>query len=105
MEIKVGHSNIFSIYYAFIMPLQVSRVSFAQFFHRNVSTIKTLFQIVLKSQFRSTLSSQKVEVRIPIPPNTSGVKVVTLKGKAKYKTGENAVVWRYGSFYELILYY
>ena len=55
------------------------------------------FQIVLKSLFRSTLSSQKIEVRIPIPPNTSGVKVVTVKGKAKYKTGENAVVWRYAN--------
>ena len=51
-------------------------------------------QVVLKSLFKTTLISQKVEVRIPIPPNTSGVRIVTLKGKAKHKTGENAIVWK-----------
>ena len=53
-------------------------------------------QVVLKSLFKTTLISQKVEVRIPIPPNTSGVRIVTLKGKAKHKTGENAIVWKWG---------
>lgn len=51
--------------------------------------------MTLKSLFKAALTAQKVEVRIPIPPNTSGVKIITLRGKAKYKTGENSIVWRY----------
>lgn len=61
---------------------------------RETSRTHMEIKIVLKSLFRSTLSSQKVEVCIPTPPNTSGVKLITVKGKAKYKTGENAIVWR-----------
>ena len=52
-------------------------------------------QLVLKSLFKTALTAQKIEVRIPVPPNTSGVKIITLKGKAKYKSGENAIVWKY----------
>lgn len=51
-------------------------------------------KVTLKSLFRGSLTAQKVEVRIPIPPNTSGVRIITLRGKAKYKAGENAIVWR-----------
>ena len=51
-------------------------------------------QLVLKSLFKAALTAQKIEVRIPVPPNTSGVKIITLKGKAKYKSGENAIVWK-----------
>ncbi|CAI8040727.1 AP-2 complex subunit mu [Geodia barretti] len=51
-------------------------------------------KVTLKSLFKAALTAQKVEVRIPIPPNTSGVKIITLRGKAKYKTGENTIVWR-----------
>jgi AP-2 complex subunit mu-1 len=51
-------------------------------------------KVTLKSLFKAALTAQKVEVRIPIPPNTSGVKIITLRGKAKYKTGENSIVWR-----------
>lgn len=51
-------------------------------------------QVTLKSLFKAALTAQKVEVRIPIPPNTSGVRIITLRGKAKYKTGENSIVWR-----------
>ena len=51
-------------------------------------------KVVLKSLFKPTLTAQKVEVRIPTPPNTSGVKIITLKGRAKYKSGENAIVWK-----------
>lgn len=61
---------------------------------RETSRTHMEIKIVLKSLFRSTLTSQKVEVRIPTPPNTSGVRLITVKGKAKYKTGENAIVWR-----------
>ncbi len=56
-------------------------------------------QIVLKSLFKGQLSAQKIEVRIPVPPNTSGVRINTLRGKAKHKTGENAIVWRWVELY------
>ena len=35
------------------------------------------------------------QVRIPTPLNTSGVQVICMKGKAKYKASENAIVWKY----------
>ncbi len=40
-------------------------------------------------------------MHIPTPLNTSGVQVICMKGKAKYKASENAIVWKYG----LILLY
>lgn len=35
------------------------------------------------------------QVRIPTPLNTSGVQVICMKGKAKYKASENAIVWKW----------
>lgn len=61
---------------------------------RETSRTHMEIKVVLKSLFKTVLSAQKVEVHIPTPPNTSGVKVTTLRGKAKYKSGENAIVWR-----------
>lgn len=61
---------------------------------RETSQTHLEIKVILKSLFKSALSSQKIEVRVPIPPNTSGVKVITIKGKAKYKSGENAIVWK-----------
>nr|pir hypothetical protein R160.1 - Caenorhabditis elegans [Caenorhabditis elegans] len=52
------------------------------------------FQVVVKSNFKPSLLAQKLEVRIPTPPNTSGVQLICMKGKAKYKAGENAIVWK-----------
>ena len=34
------------------------------------------------------------QVRIPTPLNTSGVQVICMKGKAKYKASDNAIVWK-----------
>ena len=34
------------------------------------------------------------ESRIPTPLNTSGVQLICMKGKAKYKASENAIVWK-----------
>ena len=34
------------------------------------------------------------ETRIPTPLNTSGVQLICMKGKAKYKASENAIVWK-----------
>ncbi|KAK6036943.1 hypothetical protein COOONC_25549 [Cooperia oncophora] len=33
-------------------------------------------------------------VRIPTPPNTTGATLLCMKGKAKYKPGENAIIWK-----------
>jgi len=51
-------------------------------------------KVVVKSNFKPSLVAQKVEVRIPTPLNTSGVQVLCLKGSAKYKAGDNAIVWK-----------
>lgn len=46
----------------------------------------------LRSQF--PLPRSAFQVRIPTPLNTSGVQVICMKGKAKYKASENAIVWK-----------
>lgn len=61
---------------------------------REVSRNKMEVKVVVKSNFKPSLLAQKIEVRIPTPPNTSGVQLICMKGKAKYKAGENAIVWK-----------
>ena len=55
---------------------------------------KLLPQVVIKTNFKPSLLAQKIEVRIPTPLNTSGVQLICMKGKAKYKASENAIVWK-----------
>lgn len=55
-------------------------------------------KVVLKSLFKAALNAQGVEVKIPTPPNTAGVKLISLKGRAKYKPGDNAIVWKIRRF-------
>ncbi|XP_019857611.1 PREDICTED: AP-2 complex subunit mu-like [Amphimedon queenslandica] len=55
-------------------------------------------KVVLKSLFKPTLNAQHVEVKIPTPPNTAGVKLISLKGRPRYKSGENAIVWKIRRF-------
>lgn len=62
---------------------------------REVGRTKMEVKVVLKSNFKPSLLGQKIEVKIPTPLNTSGVQLICLKGKAKYKASENAVVWKY----------
>ena len=50
--------------------------------------------MVVKSSFKPSLLAQKIEIRIPTPLNTSGVQLLCMKGKAKYKASENAIVWK-----------
>ncbi|EDQ85742.1 uncharacterized protein MONBRDRAFT_38695 [Monosiga brevicollis MX1] len=52
----------------------------------------------IKADFDPSLFGQKVEVRIPVPTTTSKVNVHADRGKAKYKPGENAVVWKMKRF-------
>ncbi|XP_064641864.1 AP-2 complex subunit mu isoform X2 [Lineus longissimus] len=61
---------------------------------REVGRSKMECKVVVKSNFKPSLLAQKVEVRIPTPLNTSGVQVICMKGKAKYKASENAIVWK-----------
>jgi len=37
---------------------------------------------------------EPIAARIPTPLNTSGVTLICMKGKAKYKASENAIVWK-----------
>lgn len=61
---------------------------------REVNKSKMEIKVVLKADFKPNLIGQKIEVRIPVPPHTSGVSVICMKGKAKYKSGDNAIVWK-----------
>nr|ACO12761.1 AP-2 complex subunit mu-1 [Lepeophtheirus salmonis] len=61
---------------------------------REVARTKLEAKVVLKSNFKPSLLAQKIEVRIPTPLNTSGVHLLCMKGKAKYKASENAIVWK-----------
>lgn len=61
---------------------------------RETSRTHMEIKVVLKSLFKALVDAQKIEVTIPTPANTSGVKISTVKGKAKYKAGENAIVWK-----------
>lgn len=61
---------------------------------REVGRTKMEVKIVLKSNFKPSLLGQKIEVKIPTPLNTAGVQLICLKGKAKYKAAENAIVWK-----------
>lgn len=61
---------------------------------REVGRTKMEVKVVLKSNFKPSLIGQKIEVKIPTPLNTSGVQLICMKGKAKYKASENAIVWR-----------
>ncbi|GLD68622.1 AP-2 complex subunit mu-B [Lates japonicus] len=61
---------------------------------REVGRTKLEVKVVIKSNFKSSLLAQKIEVRIPTPLNTSGVQLICMKGKANYKASENAIVWK-----------
>jgi len=61
---------------------------------REVGRSKLEVKVVAKSTFKPSLLAQKLEIRIPTPLNTSGVTLICMKGKAKYKASENAIVWK-----------
>jgi len=61
---------------------------------REVGRSKMEVKVVVKSNFKQSLHAQKLEIRIPTPLNTSGVQLICMKGKAKYKASENAIVWK-----------
>lgn len=48
----------------------------------------------IKADFDQKLEGSKVEVTLPTPNTAAGVLVRAEKGKAKYKPGSNAVIWK-----------
>ncbi len=51
----------------------------------------------MKALFKPQFVANNVEIKIPVPKNTSqvnGLKDVRV-GKAKYKASDNSIVWRY----------
>uniref|UniRef100_A0A915L0E4 MHD domain-containing protein n=1 Tax=Romanomermis culicivorax TaxID=13658 RepID=A0A915L0E4_ROMCU len=61
---------------------------------RETARTKMEVKVVVKSNFKPSLLAQKIEIRIPTPLNTAGVQLICMKGKAKYKSSENAIVWK-----------
>ena len=61
---------------------------------REIGRTKMEVKVVVKSNFKRTLIGQKIEIRIPTPPNTCDVQLLCMKGKAKHKSSENAIVWK-----------
>ncbi|XP_063726817.1 AP-2 complex subunit mu-like [Symsagittifera roscoffensis] len=52
------------------------------------------YKVILKSNFKPAIQAQKIEVKIPIPPNATNVQLICMKGRAKYKSGENIISWK-----------
>jgi AP-2 complex subunit mu-1 len=61
---------------------------------REIGRTKMEVKVVVKSNFKPTLIGQKIEIRIPTPPNTCDVQLLCMKGKAKHKSSDNAIVWK-----------
>jgi len=52
------------------------------------------YKILIKASFSTKLFASNVKVYIPTPPNTSGVRIRVLVGKASFKAGENGIIWK-----------
>ncbi|KAJ3180133.1 hypothetical protein HDU85_004136 [Gaertneriomyces sp. JEL0708] len=63
-----------------------------------VSKNKMEFKVSIRSQFTSKIFAQHVQVKIPVPTNTSGAKCIVTAGKAKYVGSENSLVWKIARF-------
>ncbi|XP_063678391.1 AP-2 complex subunit mu-like isoform X2 [Bolinopsis microptera] len=61
---------------------------------REIGKTKMEIKVVLKSNYRPALLGQKIEVKIPTPQTTAGVNLFCNKGRSKFKSSDNAVVWR-----------
>ena len=61
---------------------------------REIGRTKMEVKVVVKSNFKPNLIGQKIEIRIPTPPNTCDVQLLCMKGKAKHKSSDNAIVWK-----------
>lgn len=58
------------------------------------------YKIVIRATFGSRLAASDVVLNIPTPPNTAkaACRVSPGGGKARFKAGENCIVWKIGRF-------
>ncbi|KAI8821627.1 adaptor complex AP-3 domain-containing protein [Fimicolochytrium jonesii] len=63
-----------------------------------VSKSRMEFKVSVRSQFNGKIFGQNVQLKIPVPTNTSGAKCFVTAGKAKYVGSENAIVWKISRF-------
>lgn len=71
------------------LPFRVHAVA------NEVSKTSVEFKVAVRSQFASKVYAQNVVIKIPVPTNTSGAKIVVTAGRAKYVGSENCLVWKY----------
>ncbi|KAJ3008753.1 hypothetical protein HKX48_008370 [Thoreauomyces humboldtii] len=63
-----------------------------------ISKNRMEFKVSVRSQFSSKIFAQNVQLKIPVPTNTSGVRCLVTAGKGKYVGSENAIVWKISRF-------
>eukprot|EP00123_Amoebidium_parasiticum_P000055 comp10141_c0_seq1/m.4977 comp10141_c0_seq1/g.4977 ORF comp10141_c0_seq1/g.4977 comp10141_c0_seq1/m.4977 type:complete len:434 (-) comp10141_c0_seq1:85-1386(-) len=61
---------------------------------RDIGKTRIEAKIVVKSLYNNKMVANGVEVRFPTPTNTATVHMTCTNGKARYKAGENAIVWK-----------
>lgn len=59
---------------------------------------KVEYKVAVKATFSPTLHATNVVIRIPTPPNSARAIISVPAGKAKYASGENALVWKIPKF-------
>ncbi|XP_029655515.1 AP-2 complex subunit mu-like [Octopus sinensis] len=69
------------------LPFKVTSI------HRELDKNTSELTIILKSNFSANSSATKIVVCIPLSKKTSKVTILNVKGKAKYKRGEDAIFW------------
>ncbi|KAJ3042705.1 hypothetical protein HDV00_006762 [Rhizophlyctis rosea] len=74
------------------LPFRVHAVA------NEVSKTSVEFKVAVRSQFASKVYAQNVVIKIPVPTNTSGAKIVVTAGRAKYVGSENCLVWKIPKF-------
>lgn len=66
---------------------------------KELSKTRLDIHVAIKSTYRREIDGQMVKVKIPVPKNTAVVDVSAQKGRAKYYPEEEAIVWKYTSFF------
>ncbi len=69
------------------LPFKVSAIV-------NESRTRVEYKVSVKSTFSASLYANNVIVRIPTPSNAARAVISVPVGKAKYNSGENALVWK-----------
>ncbi|KAJ3288185.1 hypothetical protein HK104_008287 [Borealophlyctis nickersoniae] len=74
------------------LPFRVHAVA------NEVSKTSVEFKVAVRSQFSNKVYAQNVVIKIPVPTNTSGAKIIVTAGRAKYVGSENCLVWKIARF-------